>query len=157
MSNSTPPNESAAPRALSPDAAFRKEEFGDLNQAADQYGTAREYYADALREIAPGDAAARSRLLLKLAECDYRQERFADALARLEEAHAASRPLADPVLTGTLAARMAAAHVASDLGQGDSVGVQATPTLFFNDRKYEGPLHPKYITMWIEEELAVNR
>ncbi len=51
----------------------------------------------------------------------------------------------------------AAAHVASDLGQGDSVGVQATPTLFFNDRKYEGPLHPKYITMWIEEELAVNR
>ena len=51
----------------------------------------------------------------------------------------------------------AAAHVAADLGQGDAVGVQATPTLFFNDRKYEGPLHPKYITMWIEEELAVNR
>jgi protein-disulfide isomerase len=51
----------------------------------------------------------------------------------------------------------AAAQVAGDLGQGDAAGVQATPTLFFNDRKYEGPMHPKYITMWIEEELAVNR
>ena len=43
------------------------------------------------------------------------------------------------------------------LGQGEAAGVEATPTLFFNDRKYEGPLHPKYITMWIDEELAVNR
>jgi transcriptional regulator with GAF, ATPase, and Fis domain/Tfp pilus assembly protein PilF len=111
VSNSTPPNESAAPRAL-PDAAFRKEEFGDLNQAADQYGTAREYYADALAGISPEDAAARSRLLVKLAECDYRQERFADALVRLQEARLASRPLADPVVTGTIAARLAAAHVA---------------------------------------------
>jgi protein-disulfide isomerase len=51
----------------------------------------------------------------------------------------------------------AAAQVSADQAQGDSVGVEATPTLFFNDRKYEGPLHPKYITMWIEEELAVNR
>ncbi len=51
----------------------------------------------------------------------------------------------------------AAAQVAGDLGQGDAVGVEATPTLFFNDRKYEGPLHPKYILMWIDEELAVNR
>ena len=46
-----------------------------------------------------------------------------------------------------------------DLGvrQGEAVGVEATPTLYFNDRKYEGPLHPKYIVMWIDEELAVNR
>lgn len=51
----------------------------------------------------------------------------------------------------------AAAQVAADLGQGDAVGVDSTPTLFFNDRKYEGPLHPKYIVMWIDEELAVNR
>ena len=51
----------------------------------------------------------------------------------------------------------AAAQVSADLGQGDAVGVNSTPTLFFNDRKYEGPLHPKYISMWIEEELAVNR
>lgn len=51
----------------------------------------------------------------------------------------------------------AASQVAADLGQGEAVGVEATPTLFFNDRKYEGPLHPKYIVMWIDEELAVNR
>ncbi|HEY5951182.1 MAG TPA: thioredoxin domain-containing protein, partial [Kofleriaceae bacterium] len=51
----------------------------------------------------------------------------------------------------------AAAQVAGDIGQGDAVGVDSTPTLFFNDRKYEGPLHPKYIAMWIDEELAVNR
>jgi protein-disulfide isomerase len=51
----------------------------------------------------------------------------------------------------------AASQVAGDLGQGEAAGVEATPTLFFNDRKYEGPLHPRYLTMWIEEELAVNR
>jgi protein-disulfide isomerase len=51
----------------------------------------------------------------------------------------------------------AGAQVASDLAQGDAAGVDATPTLFFNDRKYEGPMHPKYIAMWIDEELAVNR
>jgi len=51
----------------------------------------------------------------------------------------------------------AASPVVADLAQGEAVGVEATPTLFFNDRKYEGPLHPKYIVMWIDEELAVNR
>ena len=51
----------------------------------------------------------------------------------------------------------AAAQVSADLGQGDAAGVEATPTIYFNDRKYEGPLHPKYLTMWIDEELAVNR
>lgn len=51
----------------------------------------------------------------------------------------------------------AAPQVASDMKQGEAAGVDSTPTLFFNDRKYEGPMHPKYIEMWIEEELAVNR
>ena len=64
MSNSTPPNESAAPRASSPDAAFRKEEFGDLSQAADQYGAAREYYVDAFSAVPADDRASRSRLLI---------------------------------------------------------------------------------------------
>jgi protein-disulfide isomerase len=50
-----------------------------------------------------------------------------------------------------------AAHVASDFAQGEKAGVDATPTLFFNNRKYDGPMHPKYIELWIEEELAVNR
>ena len=51
----------------------------------------------------------------------------------------------------------ASAQVTSDLKQGETAGVDSTPTLFFNDRKYEGPLHPKYIEMWIDEEIAVNR
>ena len=51
----------------------------------------------------------------------------------------------------------AEAHVKNDVAQGDAAGVDSTPTLFFNERKYEGPIHPKYIEMWIDEELAVNR
>jgi protein-disulfide isomerase len=47
--------------------------------------------------------------------------------------------------------------VTSDIAQGEKAGVDSTPTLFFNNRKYEGPMHPKYIEMWIDEELAVNR
>lgn len=48
-------------------------------------------------------------------------------------------------------------QVNSDVAQGDEAGVNATPTLYFNDRKYDGPMHPKYIAMWVEEEVAVNR
>jgi protein-disulfide isomerase len=51
----------------------------------------------------------------------------------------------------------AAAQVTSDLQQGETAGVDSTPTLFFNERKYEGPMHPRYIEMWIDEEVAVNR
>jgi protein-disulfide isomerase len=51
----------------------------------------------------------------------------------------------------------ASGQVTNDLKQGENAGVDSTPTLFFNDRKYEGPMHPKYIEMWIDEELAVNR
>jgi protein-disulfide isomerase len=50
-----------------------------------------------------------------------------------------------------------AAHVSTDVAQGDAAGVDSTPTVYFNERKYEGPMHPKYIEMWIDEELAVNR
>jgi protein-disulfide isomerase len=48
-------------------------------------------------------------------------------------------------------------HVTSDAKQGDNGGVDSTPTVFFNNRKYDGPMHPKYIEMWIDEEVAVNR
>ncbi|MGN6109005.1 MAG: thioredoxin domain-containing protein [Kofleriaceae bacterium] len=51
----------------------------------------------------------------------------------------------------------AAAQVETDRAQGETAEVDSTPTLFFNDRKYEGPLNAKYIGMWIDEELAVNR
>ncbi len=48
-------------------------------------------------------------------------------------------------------------QVTSDLKQGEAAGVDATPTVYFNDRKYDGPLAAKYLEAWIEEELAVNR
>lgn len=51
----------------------------------------------------------------------------------------------------------ASAQVTSDASQGDKAGVDSTPSLFINDRRYEGPAHPKYIGMWIDEEVAVNR
>ncbi|MBC7978372.1 MAG: thioredoxin domain-containing protein [Myxococcales bacterium] len=51
----------------------------------------------------------------------------------------------------------ASSQVTSDQKQGDTAGVESTPTLFLNDRKYEGPLFARYIEMWIDEELAVNR
>jgi protein-disulfide isomerase len=51
----------------------------------------------------------------------------------------------------------ASGQVTSDLKQGEVAGVDATPTLFFNDRRYEGPMIAKYIEMWIDEDLAVNR
>ena len=44
-----------------------------------------------------------------------------------------------------------------DKAQGDTAGVDSTPTLFFNDRKYEGPITAKYLGLWIDEEMAVNR
>jgi len=48
-------------------------------------------------------------------------------------------------------------QVVSDLKQGEAAGVDSTPTVFFNDRKYEGPPYAKYLDMWIDEEIAVNR
>jgi protein-disulfide isomerase len=51
----------------------------------------------------------------------------------------------------------ASSQVTNDLKQGETAGVDSTPTLFFNDRKYDGPMHPKYIELWIDEEVAVNR
>ncbi len=50
-----------------------------------------------------------------------------------------------------------APQVLADLKQGENAGVDSTPTVFFNGKKYEGPMHPKYMEMWIDEELAVNR
>jgi protein-disulfide isomerase len=49
------------------------------------------------------------------------------------------------------------AKVEADVAEGNAAGVDGTPTVFINGKKYEGPHHPKYMSMWIEEELAVNR
>ncbi|WP_428265412.1 DsbA family protein [Haliangium sp.] len=48
-------------------------------------------------------------------------------------------------------------RVEAEIVEGDAAGVNGTPTTFINGRTYEGPMHPKYIRLWIEEELAVNR
>jgi protein-disulfide isomerase len=51
----------------------------------------------------------------------------------------------------------AAARVEADIQMGESLGVSSTPTLYFNGRVYSGPHDAKYIGMWIDEEVAVNR
>jgi protein-disulfide isomerase len=51
----------------------------------------------------------------------------------------------------------AEAQVNADKKEGEGAGVQGTPNLYINGRSYEGPLWAKYLKMWIEEELAVNR
>lgn len=48
-------------------------------------------------------------------------------------------------------------QVNADIQEGNSAGVNSTPTLFINGRQYDGPLWSKYLKMWVEEELAVNR
>jgi protein-disulfide isomerase len=50
-----------------------------------------------------------------------------------------------------------AAQVEADKKEGDDAGVNSTPTLYINGRAYDGPLVAKYVKMWIEEELAMNR
>ena len=51
----------------------------------------------------------------------------------------------------------AAPLVQSHINEGDAVGVHVTPTIYINGTQYKGPMHPRYIKLWIEEELAVNR
>jgi protein-disulfide isomerase len=51
----------------------------------------------------------------------------------------------------------AAARVETDIAQGEGLGVSSTPTLYFNGRHYTGPHEAKYIGLWIDEEVAVNR
>lgn len=51
----------------------------------------------------------------------------------------------------------ASPKIDADLKQGDNLGVKSTPTLYINGRKYSGPQEDKYLSMWVEEELAVNR
>jgi protein-disulfide isomerase len=51
----------------------------------------------------------------------------------------------------------AGSRVDADLKQGEALGVSSTPTLYFNGRQYHSPQEAKYIGMWIDEEVAVNR
>lgn len=51
----------------------------------------------------------------------------------------------------------AEAAVEADKKEGEGAEVTGTPTLFINGRVYEGPPLAKYVKMWVDEELAVNR
>lgn len=51
----------------------------------------------------------------------------------------------------------ALSRVEADIAEGNAAGVNGTPAIFINGKEYKGPNHPKYLGLWIEEELAVNR
>lgn len=51
----------------------------------------------------------------------------------------------------------AGAQADTDKVQGNTAGVDSTPSIYFNNRKFEGPITVKYLGLWIDEELAVNR
>jgi protein-disulfide isomerase len=58
----------------------------------------------------------------------------------------------------TAAYEEAAAQVKADGEQGEKVGVHGTPAIFLNERRYTGPIHdPRYLALWVEEEVVVNR
>jgi protein-disulfide isomerase len=56
----------------------------------------------------------------------------------------------------TAAYEAAGAQVEADRAQGEKANVESTPTLYINDQKYSGPSW-RYVGLWIEEEVAVNR
>lgn len=70
-------------------------------------------------------------------------------------AYAASLGLDMPKFEADLTA--AAAHVESDKAVGDGLNVESTPTIYINGKKYSGPVLARYLQLWIDEELAVNR
>lgn len=49
----------------------------------------------------------------------------------------------------------AAARVEADKGEGNAAEVDGTPRLYVNGKAYDGPMHPVFLTLWLEEELAV--
>jgi transcriptional regulator with GAF, ATPase, and Fis domain/Tfp pilus assembly protein PilF len=91
-------------------ASSRQEEFGDLNQAADNFGQALDYYRAALSEVGSSDGLARGRLLYKAAECLRRRGDLDGSRLHLRAAHAAIRTSRDPVWLGRIAGRLAATH-----------------------------------------------
>lgn len=48
-------------------------------------------------------------------------------------------------------------RVAADVKDGMGAKVRSTPSLYINGRLYDGPRRPKYLQMWIEEEIEASR
>lgn len=53
--------------------------------------------------------------------------------------------------------KAAEALVTADKEEGVALGITGTPMLYINGIQYEGLTHPKYLKMWIEEQLADAR
>lgn len=51
----------------------------------------------------------------------------------------------------------AEAAVEADRKDGDTVGVEGTPTIYVNGRMYSGLYETRWLESWVDEELAVNR
>lgn len=51
----------------------------------------------------------------------------------------------------------ASAAVKADKKEGDEAGVMGTPTLYVNGSIWQGPEEPKYLKMWVDEQLALTR
>jgi protein-disulfide isomerase len=49
-----------------------------------------------------------------------------------------------------------APQIDADIAEGEAKGVDSTPTLFINGRKYGGPFAPKYFAMAIDEAIALK-
>ena len=47
-------------------------------------------------------------------------------------------------------------QIDADIAEGEAKGVDSTPTLYINGRKYGGPFAPKYFTMAIDEAIALK-
>lgn len=166
---------SKAPRIGQPDAPVRLVEFFDyacphcamfapiLAKVADnQKGRVVEYFMMFPLEAAHPESRSAAKAALAASQLGKFKEMHHKLFER-SPMHGKSAVMGYAAELGLDPAQFEAAYtaadaqVSSDLAQGDANGVDSTPTLFFNDRRYTGPLDARYIEMWIEEEIAVNR
>ncbi|HEU0032484.1 MAG TPA: thioredoxin domain-containing protein [Kofleriaceae bacterium] len=165
---------SKAPRAGNDDATVRLVEFYDyacphckefkpmLDQVvAEHEGKVVEYFMQFPLGRWPDSKTAAQAALAANAQGKFKEMHallFAKAPAHSKsEVMGYAKSLGLDMAKFEAAFNAAGAQVEMDHAQGDAAGVESTPALFFNEHKYEGPLNPKYLGMWIDEEVAVNR
>jgi protein-disulfide isomerase len=165
---------SKAPRIGPDDAPVRLVEFFDygcgacaavkpeLDAVAEQYaGKLAEYFLMYPLGSFPQSKSAAQAALAANAQGKFKE--MHDLLFAKARAHGEQEVMGYARQLGLDLARFAddykrfATQVDSDHAQGKAAGVDHTPTVFFNERMYEGPLGARYLGLYIEEELAVNR